>query len=151
MRITTCPLSGGVPIAFPFCRTPTIGSNHVPRFPRKEASVDLNLIVIAGRVAAQPDVRTFSSGSSLLRILVTVRSESPRRRVDVIPVSIWEPDQELLDGSIEVGASVWVAGSVQRRFWSATDGRRSRLEVVAHDVVVRTDDEASEGNGLSVV
>jgi single-stranded DNA-binding protein len=106
--------------------------------------VDLNLIVIAGRVAAQPELRTFESGTALMRLLVTVRSKSPRARVDVIPVSVWDPDPDLCDGSIATGTSVWIAGAVQRRFWSATDGRRSRLEVIAHDVAIRADDEATE-------
>lgn len=106
--------------------------------------MDLNLIVLAGRVAAQPELRTFASGSTLLRLLVTVRSSTPRRRVDVIPVSVWDPDAELCDGSIVPGTGVWIAGAVQRRFWSVTDGRRSRLEVVAHDVAVRPDEETTE-------
>ena len=113
--------------------------------------MDLNLIVIAGRVAAQPELRTFESGSALMRLLITVRSSAPRRRVDVIPVSVWEPDEELLGGAISVGTGLWIAGAVQRRFWSATDGRRSRLEVVAHEVSIRSADETAEGNGLSTV
>lgn len=113
--------------------------------------MDLNLIVIAGRVAAQPEYRSFESGSSLMRLLITVRSSAPRRRVDVIPVSIWDPAEELVDGSVEVGTRVWIAGAVQRRFWSATDGRRSRLEVVAHDVTIRDDDEEAESSGLTAV
>lgn len=113
--------------------------------------MDLNLIVIAGRVAAQPEFRSFESGSSLMRLLITVRSSAPRRRVDVIPVSVWDPDDELTDGTITVGTGLWVAGSVQRRFWSATDGRRSRLEVVAHEVSIRSEEEMAEGNGLSIV
>jgi single-stranded DNA-binding protein len=113
--------------------------------------VDLNLIVIAGRVAAQPEFRSFDSGSSLMRLLVTVRSSAPRRRVDVIPVSVWDPDEDLTDGAITVGTGLWIAGSVQRRFWSATDGRRSRLEVVAHEVSIRTDEESTNGSGLTIV
>ncbi len=114
--------------------------------------MDLNLIVIAGRVAAQPECRSFDSGSTMIRLLVTVRSNSPRRRVDVVPVSQWDPPDDVTDGSITVGTSVMIIGSVQRRFWSATDGRRSRLEVVAHDIVVRPEgEEESESDGLKAV
>lgn len=105
-----------------------------------EEEMDLNLIVVAGRVAAVPEWRSFDSGGSLLRLLITVRSSSPRRRVDVIPVTQWDPNVETL-GDLQVGDRVWCAGSVQRRFWSATEGRRSRLEIVAHDVVIKRDDE----------
>jgi hypothetical protein len=39
---------------------------------------------------------------------------------------------------------VWVAGAVQRRFWSGDDGRRSRIEVVAEQVCLR-DADPEEG------
>ena len=100
--------------------------------------MDMNLVVIAGRLAAEPELRTFDSGATLLRVLVTVRSEEPRRRIDVIPVVMWNPDldNKLLDGNVR-GKALWVAGSVQRRFWSADDNRQSRIEVVAHEMTLR--------------
>ncbi len=99
--------------------------------------MELNLVVLAGQLASEPEIRTFESGSNLLRLLVTVRSTEPRRRIDVIPVVMWNPPEDLLDVEVELGESVWIAGSVQRRFWAETDGRRSRLEVVAHEVTFR--------------
>ncbi len=99
--------------------------------------MDLNLVVIAGRLAAPPELRTFDSGSTLIRLLVTVRREEPTPRLDVVPVTVWEPDGDLLDEPIAVGRRIWVAGSIQRRFWDAPDGRRSRLEIIADQVHVR--------------
>lgn len=99
--------------------------------------MELNLVVLAGQLAAAPETRTFESGSNLLRLLVTVRSSEPRRRIDVIPVVMWNPPVGLVDPDVDVGESVWIAGSVQRRFWSETAGRRSRLEVVAHEITFR--------------
>jgi single-stranded DNA-binding protein len=108
----------------------------------KGSVVDLNLVVLAGRIAAEPEIRTFESGATLMRLLVTVRSEEPRRRLDVIPVVQWDPDpDDMPDGPVR-GRSVWVAGSVQRRFWSVDDGRHSRIEVIAHEVAIR-DEESS--------
>jgi single-stranded DNA-binding protein len=103
--------------------------------------MDLNLIVVSGRLAAPPELRQFESGARLARYLVTVRSEEPSRRVDVLPVTLWDPADELLDADPAPGARVWVVGSLQRRFWSATEGRRSRLELVADQVCVRRPDE----------
>jgi single-strand DNA-binding protein len=102
--------------------------------------MDFNLVVLSGRLAAPPELRVFDSGVRLARYLVTVRSNEPRRRVDVVPVTQWEPcdHPEPL-----VGQRIWVAGSVQRRFWSNPDGRRSRLEVVAERVMLRS--SPSEG------
>jgi single-strand DNA-binding protein len=96
--------------------------------------MDLNLVVLCGRLAVDPELKTFESGTRLIRLLVTVRSDEPRRRVDVVPVTVWDPPDELVEGLPTKGRRVWVCGSVQRRFWEAPEGRRSRLEVVAEQV-----------------
>ena len=103
--------------------------------------MDLNLVVIGGRLAAPSEIRQFESGSRLVRYLVTVRSEEPRRRVDVVPVVLWDPPDDVVDTDPAPGRRIWVAGSVQRRFWSGPEGRRSRLEIVADQVCFRDDGE----------
>lgn len=112
--------------------------------------MDLNLVVLCGRLATAPELRVFDSGTRLLRLLVTVRSEEPRSRIDVIPVTIWDPDDRLLAESLEPGARLWVAGAVQRRFWEGMDHRRSMIEVVASQVTLRPEvrvEKARSGGG----
>jgi len=99
--------------------------------------MDLNLVVLAGRLAAPPELRQFELGSVLARYLITTRSEQPTSRIDVVPVTLWDPPAALIDDEPAPGARIWVAGSVQRRFWSAEEGRRSRIEVVAAQVCPR--------------
>ena len=99
--------------------------------------MDLNLVVLAGRLAAPPEFRKFESGASLVRYLVTVRSEEPRRRVDVVPVTLWNPDEATRRESAKPGMRLWVAGGIQRRFWEGESGRHSRLEIMAYQVEIR--------------
>lgn len=96
--------------------------------------MDLNVVVLAGRLATEPEHRSFESGARLLRLLLTVRTEQPRRRVDVVPITLWEPPAGLAGGALVAGQRVWVTGTVQRRFWESAEGRRSRVEIVAHHV-----------------
>lgn len=96
--------------------------------------MDLNLIVLCGRLAVDGELRVFDSGAKLIRYLVTVRVDFPRRRVDVVPVTLWDPTEDLVDRPGEKGKRIWVCGSVQRRYWEGPDGRRSRIEVVAEQV-----------------
>ena len=95
--------------------------------------MDFNIVVLAGRLATAPEVRVMDGGTTLVRYLVTVRSEEPRRRVDVVPVVLWAPDENA-PTDLPAGTGVWVTGSIQRRFWEGGGGRRSRIEVVAHHV-----------------
>ena len=96
--------------------------------------MDLNLVVLSGRLAASPEIRQFEDGSILARLLLTIRSEHPRSRIDVVPVTIWDPPDDLLDPEPAPGERLWVSGAVHRRFWTGAEGRRSRLEVVADQV-----------------
>jgi single-stranded DNA-binding protein len=99
--------------------------------------MDLNLVVLCGRLATDAELRVFDSGSRLLRLLVVVRVDYPRKRTDVIPVTLWDPPDELVDEPGERGERVWVCGAAQRRYWESPDGRRSRIEVVAEQIRVR--------------
>lgn len=103
--------------------------------------MDLNLIVLCGRLSADPELRVFDSGARLIRYLVTVRADAPRKRVDVVPVTLWDPPDDLVDEPGEKGERVWICGSVQRRFWESPDGRRSRIEVVAEQVTLKEAEE----------
>lgn len=103
--------------------------------------MDLNLIVLCGRLSVDPEFRVFDSGARLIRYLITVRAEAPHKRVDVVPVTLWDPPDDLVDEPGVKGERVWVCGAVQRRFWESPDGRRSRVEVVAEQVTLKEAEE----------
>ena len=92
---------------------------------------DINLVVLVGRLAAPPEIKTFDSGKTIARLLLTVRTNKPRRRVDVIPVAWHNPNPD--DIPTQVGTKLWIAGSTQRRHW--LDQRQSRVQIVASQVV----------------
>jgi single-stranded DNA-binding protein len=96
--------------------------------------MDLNLIVLCGRLQVDGELRVFDSGACLIRYLVRVSVDYPRRRVDVIPVTLWDPPDDLVEDPGAKGERIWVCGSVQRRHWESPDGRPSRIEVVAEQV-----------------
>ena len=100
--------------------------------------MDLNLVVLSGRLAAPIEVRVFESGSRLIRLLMTVRTDRPRSRVAVVPVTVWNPEDSFLESEPQPGERLWVAGSLQRRFWDSAHGRRSRIELVAEQVTRRS-------------
>ena len=101
--------------------------------------MDLNMVILNGRLAAVPEYRVLDSGSRMARLLVAVRSQEPHSRLDVLPVVWWEPDDEL-SSPVEVGRRVKIGGSVQRRYWESADGRRSKIEVVAANLALQSDD-----------
>lgn len=102
--------------------------------------MEVNLVVLQGALAAPPELREFESGARFMRYLVTVRCDEPRKRTDTLPVTLWEPDESVVQADVRAGDRVWVVGTVQRRFWGKDERRTSKVEVIAHHVEVRTDD-----------
>jgi single-stranded DNA-binding protein len=107
--------------------------------------MDMNVVVLCGSLAVPPELRTFESGSSLVRVLITVRSNAPRRRVDVVPVTMWNPDADDPLLTAAAGTRVFAVCSVQRRFWTAEQGRQSRLEIVARHLEIEEHAESVAG------
>ncbi|MBT8200186.1 MAG: single-stranded DNA-binding protein [Acidimicrobiia bacterium] len=97
---------------------------------------DVNIVVLRGNVVAEPEIRHFDSGAVMIRYLTTVRVTVPKRRLDVIPVTLWDPPEDLMRRPGTSHDRIWVLGSVQRRFWpmASHDRRRSRIEVVANRI-----------------
>lgn len=98
--------------------------------------MDINITVLCGRLATEPELRVFDSGARLIRYLITVKADAPRRRVDVIPVTLWDPTDEDVAAMPERGTRIHATGSVQRRYWEGPDGRSSRIEIIAEQINV---------------
>lgn len=96
--------------------------------------MDFNVAVLAGELSMPPETGQLDGGSTFVRCLVTVRSDVPRRRLDVVPVVLWDPPSDHKVLSAKAADKVWISGSLQRRFFKNADGRSSRIEVVASHV-----------------
>ncbi len=84
--------------------------------------MDFNLVVVAGRLAASPDL---DGPNGTGRLLLTVRTLNPSR-VDLLPISAHVGQ---IPADVRVGDRLSVAGRLQRRFSTLTG--RSRIEIVA--------------------
>lgn len=104
--------------------------------------MDLNLVVIAGTLAAPPDIRTFDSGTTRAHLLVTVRTTEPTHRVDVLKLTMWDTADgwDKLEG-LDRGDRVHCVGAVQRKFWADEDGRRSKHEVIVAHLSINDESE----------
>ena len=94
--------------------------------------MDENIAIVTGLLTSPTEIRTLDSGAVIARYLLAVRSTEPRHRLDVIPVTQWNPPSEA--STYSSGTRLRAVGSFQRRFWDDDRGRRTRLEVVAETV-----------------
>ena len=95
--------------------------------------VPVNVVVVAGRVAAEPVERTLPSGQRLTEFRVTVDAEG--RRELPLPVVVWHGEGVCeLGPGLERDDPVLVCGRLVRRFYRSGSGARSLTEVVAKSV-----------------
>ena len=92
--------------------------------------VTVNVVVLAGTVAAEPVERRMPSGDEVTEIRLSV-SEAGKRLLP-LPVAAWHRDvgERALKG-IGKGDDVLVYGTLVRRFYRSGAGARSLTEVVA--------------------
>ena len=90
-----------------------------------------NEVILAGELATGPEIRMFGTGVTRAHLLVTVRLKD---RADVIPVTVWEPDNSVRDATPKTPIKVFA--QIHRRFWTDAEGRHSRFEVVAQQIEI---------------
>ena len=92
--------------------------------------VTVNVVVLAGRVAADPVERQLPSGDEVTELRLSVPETG--KRLLPLPVAVWHKavgKRALKD--IGKGDDVLVHGQLSRRFYRNGGGARSVMEVVA--------------------
>ena len=106
-------------------------------------SLNLNKVVLAGRITADPELKQTASGISVLtftlavnRSYVSKNSEQGERQADFISVVAWRQTAEFISKYFKKGSAICVTGSIQTRNWQDQQGnRRYATEVVADDAM----------------
>jgi single-strand DNA-binding protein len=93
--------------------------------------VSVNVVVLAGRVAAEPVRRTMPSGDEVTELRVSVPETG--KRLLPLPVAVWSGGAVEVDvlSEIKKDDEVLVHGSLTRRFYRSGAGARSLTEVAA--------------------
>ncbi len=108
---------------------------------------DLNDVRLRGRLSRAPERRVLPSGDEVVGLRLVVRRDDSST-VDTLDVSVGpgpaagarrapgQVGRRLLAAAerLDVDQRVEVVGQLRRRWWSAGEGRRSRLEVQASAV-----------------
>ncbi len=104
--------------------------------------VTVNVVVLAGTIAAEPVERTLPSGDAVTELRLSVPEAG--KRFLPLPVAVWHKavgKRALKD--IAKGDQVLVHGQLARRFYRSGAGARSLTEVVATGIkkLERPDEE----------
>ena len=106
-------------------------------------SLNLNKVVLAGRMTADPELKQTPSGVSVLSFTIAVNrsyvsknSDQGERQADFINVVAWRNTAEFISKYFRKGSAICVSGSIQTRSWQDQQGqRRYATEVVADEAM----------------
>ena len=101
--------------------------------------MSINTAVIMGRLTADPELKTTSSGLSVLSFSVAVernyQKEGEEKAVDFINVVAWRKTAEFVSKYFHKGSMIAVEGSIQTRKYEDKDGnKRTAFEILANTV-----------------
>ena len=95
----------------------------------------LNKVILIGRVAAAPELRTTPAGDNVTTIRVAVNRSYNRDKADFISVVAWKRTAEFICNYFPKGSAIGVEGSIQVRDYTDKEGnKRNIVEVAAERV-----------------
>lgn len=98
--------------------------------------MNLNKAIIAGRLTADPEVKTTPSGLSVVSFAVAIdRKGAKEKTTDFINCVAWRQTAEFIGNYFKKGSGICVCGQIQvRNFTDKNGNNRRAVEVVADDV-----------------
>ena len=121
-------------------------------------SLNLNKVVLAGRVTADIELKQTSTGISVVSFSIAVNrryvsksadGQASQPQADFINVTAWRNTAEFISKYFHKGSAICVTGSIQTRTWQDQNGqKRYATEVVADEAmfVESKSDSASQGS-----
>ncbi len=102
----------------------------------------MNKVILAGRLARDPEVRYTQSGKAVASFALAVNRRFSRNgggdqqpTADFIPIVAWEKLAEICGNNLIKGSQILVEGRMQVRTYDAQDGsKRYVTEVVANEI-----------------
>lgn len=99
----------------------------------------LNVVVLTGRLVADPELKTTQSGNSVCTFRVAVdRSYAPQgeeRKADFIDIVAWRQTAEFIRKYFQKGSMIAIDGSIQTRsYQDKQGGNRTKVEILANNV-----------------
>lgn len=116
------------------------------------ANFNLNKVILGGRITADPEVKTTTSGVAVCNFTIAVnrKAKDNAQLSDFISCQAWRQTAEFIGKYFKKGSSICVVGSIQTRSWTDKDNKTNKATDVVVDEVMFVDGKNdSQGTGTS--
>ncbi len=109
----------------------------------------INQVILMGRLTRDPEVRTTSTGKSIVSFSLAVDRNTQDDQTDFFDITAWEKLGDLVAQYLTKGRRCLVQGRLRQDSWDdkETGKKRSRVEVVATDVTFLDGPSDNAGTG----
>ena len=115
------------------------------------SALNLNKVVLAGRITADPELKQTTTGVSVLSFTLAVnrrfsKNEQGEQQTDFISMVAWRQTAEFISKYFRKGSAICVTGSIQTRNWQDQQGQRRYATEVVVDEAMFVDSRSESGN-----
>lgn len=101
----------------------------------RKGEITLNSIILLGRVAVQPELRTTPAGKSVCEFRLAVPRYGNSEKADFLPIVAWQQTAEFICRNIVKGERILVHGELHTdQFTTQSGEKRTKYEVVVDRV-----------------
>ena len=119
------------------------------------SSLNLNKVILCGRLTADPELRQTNSGIAVVRFTLAINRRMTKnpdgtqnQQADFITVVAWRERAEFISRYFRKGSALCITGSIQTSSWTDQQGqKRYATEVVADDAMFV--DSKNEGGAVA--
>jgi single-strand DNA-binding protein len=104
-------------------------------------SLNLNKVILAGRVVAEPELKQTPSGVSVVSFRIAVnrrfqsRDSQQQNEADFFNVTAWQNTAEFIAKYFHKGSAICVCGRIQNRTYTDQSGqKRTWTDIIAEEV-----------------
>jgi single-strand DNA-binding protein len=116
--------------------------------------MDLNKVMIIGRLTRDPEMRSTGTGTNVVSFSVatsfnwTDQSGQKKEQTEFHNVVAWRKLAEIVNQYLKKGSQVYIEGRLQTRSWEGQDGKKNyRTEIVADNMIMLGRPGAGSGSG----
>ncbi len=115
--------------------------------------MDLNKVMIIGRLTREPELRNTPNGAAVCQVGLATNyvytNQQTGQKVEQVEyhnVVMWRKLAEIANQYLKKGQRVYIEGRLVTRSWDAQDGtKRSKTEIVADNMIMLDGGKGSEG------
>lgn len=114
------------------------------------ANLNVNKVILGGRLTANPELKTTQSGKSVCSFSIAVNRKIKQQGqpdADFFNIIAWSNNADTVARYFKKGSSICVVGNIQNRTWTDNNNQKHyATDIVADEVYFVDSKSESEGN-----